>query len=185
MPLFIGGYEDTVWCSKTQFGSGIAKALITYISASGGGAECPLDYPRLAWRLEFTEHELRSAVGHLVGHDFARVVTDHSHYDGNVLQLLTPGRRADDAELAEIKRQKDAQRAAKIALRGGQVNRAAIPDSVRAVVLNRDGHACQACHSNENLTLDHIYPWSLGGPDTVENLQTLCRSCNSRKRDRV
>lgn len=186
MPLFVGGSTDAAWCSKTQFGSGIAKALVTYIDAScGGEVECPLDYPWLAMRLEFSEHELRTAVGHLVGHDFARIVTDHPHYKGSVLQLLTPGRRADDAELAEAKRQKDAQRAAKIALRGGRVNRASIPDSTRAAVLERDGHACQSCGSTADLTLDHVYPWSLGGPDTVENLQTLCRPCNSRKRDQV
>ncbi len=35
--------------------------------------------------------------------------------------------------------------------------------------------------STGDLSLDHIYPWSLGGPDTVENLRVLCRSCNSRK----
>lgn len=186
MPLFVGGSTDTAWCSKTQFGSGIAKALVTYIDAScGGEVECLLDYPWLSLRLEFSEHELRTAVGHLVGHGFARIVTAHPHYEGDVLQLLTPGRRAEDAELAKAKKQKDAQRAAKVALRGGQANRAPIPDSVRATVLRRDGYACQSCGCRDDLTLDHIYPWSLGGPDTVENLQTLCRSCNSRKRDRV
>ena len=56
-----------------------------------------------------------------------------------------------------------------------------IPDSLRLQVYDRDGWRCLHCQSAENLSLDHIHPYSLGGDDTLENLQTLCRSCNSRK----
>lgn len=63
--------------------------------------------------------------------------------------------------------------------------RPAIPDAIRLRVYERDGHQCVTCGTGENLTLDHIYPWSLGGPDTYENLQAMCRSCNSRKGARV
>lgn len=31
------------------------------------------------------------------------------------------------------------------------------------------------------LELDHVYPHILGGKFRVENLQTLCNSCNARK----
>lgn len=60
-----------------------------------------------------------------------------------------------------------------------------IPPEVRDFVMARDGYQCVLCGSKENLTLDHIYPWSKGGPDTEDNLRVLCRSCNSAKRDRV
>lgn len=60
-----------------------------------------------------------------------------------------------------------------------------IPAAIRARVYDRDGHLCLHCGATENLTLDHIKPYSLGGPDTVQNLQTLCRSCNSRKGARI
>lgn len=63
--------------------------------------------------------------------------------------------------------------------------RPAIPQAVRAAVFARDGRACLICIATEDLTLDHIYPWSLGGPDTVENLRVLCRRCNSSKGARV
>lgn len=60
-----------------------------------------------------------------------------------------------------------------------------IPAEVREEVFRRDGHTCQRCGTGEELTLDHILPWSLNGSDHADNLQTLCRPCNSRKGARV
>lgn len=64
-------------------------------------------------------------------------------------------------------------------------HRAKIPAEVRQAVYERDGNACLHCGSTEDLSLDHIIPWSMGGPDTVENFQTLCRPCNSSKGARI
>ncbi len=44
---------------------------------------------------------------------------------------------------------------------------------------------CVACGSSSNQTLDHIIPIDLGGTHSIGNLQTLCLSCNSSKRNRV
>lgn len=63
--------------------------------------------------------------------------------------------------------------------------RETIPDVVRAAVFDRDGHACRHCDAIDDLTLDHVRPWSQGGDDTVGNLQVLCRSCNSSKGARI
>ena len=60
-----------------------------------------------------------------------------------------------------------------------------IPSSLRAAIYERDGHACLTCGSVEDLTLDHIHPWSKGGEDTFDNLRTLCRPCNSAKGARI
>lgn len=60
-----------------------------------------------------------------------------------------------------------------------------IPQDVRRLVYERDEFCCVICGSTDDLTLDHIYPWLLGGSDTEDNLRTLCRSCNSRKGARV
>jgi len=54
----------------------------------------------------------------------------------------------------------------------------------RAAVFGRDGYQCRICGSTAKLVLDHIVPISRGGSDDLGNLQTLCWSCNSRKRDR-
>lgn len=48
-------------------------------------------------------------------------------------------------------------------------------------VMERDLYRCQNCGTHKDLTIDHICPRSKGGGDEMENLQTLCRSCNSKK----
>lgn len=55
-----------------------------------------------------------------------------------------------------------------------------VPSRVRQTVMSRD-RTCRSCGSAHDLTLDHIVPYSRGGQDTTDNLQVLCRACNSRK----
>lgn len=56
-----------------------------------------------------------------------------------------------------------------------------IGNSLRMAVYERDGFKCVTCGVQKNLTCDHIKPESLGGETTFENLQTMCKSCNSSK----
>lgn len=42
---------------------------------------------------------------------------------------------------------------------------------------------CVACGSTEKITADHIIPVARGGEHSESNLQPLCGSCNSSKRD--
>lgn len=56
---------------------------------------------------------------------------------------------------------------------------------LRRQVYARDGNACRICGAVENLSVDHIHPERHGGTLDLDNLQTLCRPCNSRKGSRV
>jgi hypothetical protein len=58
-----------------------------------------------------------------------------------------------------------------------------IPDAVRRAVMARDGERCRRCGSTTDLTIDHkIIAWIDGGSSAdPDNLQVLCRSCNSSK----
>mgnify|MGYP000039870215 FL=1 len=56
-----------------------------------------------------------------------------------------------------------------------------IGNSLRMAVYERDGFKCVTCGIQKNLTCDHIKPESIGGETTFENLQTMCKSCNSSK----
>lgn len=56
--------------------------------------------------------------------------------------------------------------------------------ALRKQVFERDAYRCVNCGSHKDLACDHKKPESKGGPTTLENLQTMCRSCNSRKGNR-
>jgi hypothetical protein len=56
-----------------------------------------------------------------------------------------------------------------------------IPHGLRTSVFERDAYRCRLCGGHVSLTIDHIIPECQGGPTTLDNLQTLCRPCNSRK----
>lgn len=66
-----------------------------------------------------------------------------------------------------------------------RIPRPTIAAQVRAEVMERDEYTCLHCGATEDLSLDHIIPYSHGGPDTVENLRVLCRRCNSVRGNRV
>ena len=69
---------------------------------------------------------------------------------------------------------------------------------LRKEVYLRDRNICQECgekviftrdiRNNEDYkreaSLDHITPSSKGGKNQLNNLRTICRSCNSVKKDR-
>ncbi len=60
---------------------------------------------------------------------------------------------------------------------------------VRKIVFNRDSDMCVLCGAKHQLSIDHVvsvYRAAMGAfpiekLNTKENLQTLCRCCNSKK----
>lgn len=62
--------------------------------------------------------------------------------------------------------------------------RVEIPEYLRWEVWEHDDFRCRWCGSRRYLHIDHIVAISAGGTNALENLQTLCRSCNSKKGSR-
>lgn len=47
------------------------------------------------------------------------------------------------------------------------------------------GNVCLCCKEEKPLTIDHVVPLILGGTNDIENIQPLCRSCNSKKHIKI
>lgn len=56
-----------------------------------------------------------------------------------------------------------------------------IRPAVREAVYERDRWRCVWCGSDRDLSLDHIVAEWSGGGHAIDNLQTLCLSCNCSK----
>jgi 5-methylcytosine-specific restriction protein A len=66
-----------------------------------------------------------------------------------------------------------------------KTTRIRIPPEVRKYVFERDNFQCQSCgkiYLETNLNIDHIIPLARGGSNDISNLQTLCQTCNQKKK---
>ena len=60
-----------------------------------------------------------------------------------------------------------------------------IPQDVKIAVAVRDGGLCQHCGTSAGpMQYDHIIPYSMGGDNSVKNIQLLCHRCNRAKSNR-
>lgn len=64
-----------------------------------------------------------------------------------------------------------------------KLHRPAIPKHIRQIVLSAG--RCKLCGATASLAVDHIYPYSRGGTHEIGNLQCLCKSCNSKKSNKL
>ena len=53
-------------------------------------------------------------------------------------------------------------------------------ESLRQLILRRDGWRCQSCGAMSNLEVHHREFRSHSGSDSEENLITLCSGCHAR-----
>lgn len=59
-----------------------------------------------------------------------------------------------------------------------------IPKAMKTEVRERARGRCEKCgkkYEPQLMEVDHITPYSIGGTSTLDNLQLLCRICNSKK----
>lgn len=66
----------------------------------------------------------------------------------------------------------------------GEIDRH-IPRDIRQRVWQRYGGKCVECGAMEYLEFDHIVPVAKGGSNSEQNVQLLCRRCNSQKSDKI
>lgn len=52
-------------------------------------------------------------------------------------------------------------------------------------LLIKHNNKCAICFQSKPLTKDHIRPLSKGGSDYIENIQPLCKNCNSKKHNKL
>jgi hypothetical protein len=65
-----------------------------------------------------------------------------------------------------------------------RVGRSKIPRAIRERVFSRDGFKCQYCGQAfpaDRLTIDHLIPLAMDGPDEITNYVSACEPCNARK----
>ncbi len=61
-----------------------------------------------------------------------------------------------------------------------------IPNRLRQAVFDRDGYTCRYCGSEQGpFHCDHVYPERHGGIATIGNMATSCKSCNSKKGNKI
>jgi len=91
------------------------------------------------------------------------------------------------ASVVEWQRQHPDQVRAKVERRRSLLSAAegAFTPSEFQTLCQRYDWQCLACASQDRrLTVDHVIPLTSGGGNSIENIQPLCGSCNSRKRKR-
>jgi 5-methylcytosine-specific restriction endonuclease McrA len=70
------------------------------------------------------------------------------------------------------------------------MSRNKILDRIQLQVRERANYLCEYCHANEQwqyvrFTVDHVFPVSLGGSDSLDNLTLACFHCNRHKTNRL
>ncbi|MHB8595791.1 MAG: HNH endonuclease [Ktedonobacteraceae bacterium] len=61
-----------------------------------------------------------------------------------------------------------------------------VPEHIKVAVRQRDQGRCRMCgYADPYIEFDHIIPRSKGGPNTLNNIQLLCRGCNRKKSDKL
>jgi hypothetical protein len=151
---------EWVWeHSRSRYGARLTLLALAYY-----GEVVTISVSELCRMTLLSERAVRMAICNLV--DLGELAVEYNVGSNSRYRMPMPDREPEPEPLPSLKRKP-------------------IPPRVRLLVYERDGWRCVQCGSIEDLTIDHIYPWILGGTDTADNLQTLCRPCNCRKGARV
>lgn len=143
--------------------------LMAYASELDNDGTLGKDLISIAWRLRISIDDLELSIKNLIECEIINKKPEYNFINWQKWQYtvnqLQQNRHRDKRSKAGLPR-----------------NRWINP-KIRKEVYLRDAYECVACGSQANLTIDHIVPEMEGGTNDIENLQTLCRACNAKKRD--
>lgn len=188
LPLFDG---------KTCNGCGVWKPLTSYYrrSDSADGREHKCSQCRIAikkaWRAENHERLAEQARTWRAGRRERERELQRRWYERNrdrvaMLARERYARKRADGTLRRPKRSGPAHRAKQAASRARRI--AMLKDNARKYteaewhrMCAHFGNCCLCCGAETELTVDHVVPVVLGGPDVLANIQPLCFTCNRAK----
>lgn len=136
---------------------------------------------RECWKEQGSVPTLRQLESFLERHNHPFRVKTYSKFFGGLGVLAKRVVEVQEGRLAEAELYRPRKRQ--------QPRHRAVSLKLRTAVLKRDGHRCVKCGADPSrdravrLEVDHIVPVARGGASTLENLQTLCWSCNQGKKD--
>jgi hypothetical protein len=166
--FYVGGCEDLTI-------EVIAKAVM-YQRKTGGNAVSELHLIRLA------EEDIRDDGGYGCRIDGASMMKDDMKTKSAERVLSSQFWRTSDEVKFKIESWlAEAEMRKSYAYRREEANLYIFNRNVRKRIFKRDGNRCLYCGSTDNLSIDHVVAVVNGGGNEDENLQTLCKKCNSSK----
>ena len=131
---------------------------------------------RKANRARWLEYDRRYYREHMEEYAQAYVVYYSTHRD-EIIENVARWRRQHPEQLRANARAWTQRRRARIANAAGSFTYVDFQE-----LCDRTENKCLCCgNENELLTADHVVPLSQGGDNSIENIQPLCQSCNSKK----
>ena len=125
------------------------------------------------WKKANTEKHRKSTSQWYKANKDRKRECDRLNYQKNPRKVLDRNQRWREANLDKFRASNHRRRVHKL-------NNISEPYDFKAICIHYDNR-CVRCGEEKPLTVDHILPVSKGGPDIAENIQPLCKSCNSSK----
>jgi ATP adenylyltransferase len=135
-------------------------------------------------QIEYYEHIVKTMPGQVLKRH--GIVTREGDFFILEISDIKPSQRSELISLCNDKIQKYEEERGKRIWKHRALDSREVPGSLRYQVLTRAKHRCELCGipaDEKALDVDHITPRNKGGLTVLENLQALCYTCNSQKRD--
>ncbi len=179
-PFHIGDYVSATRHLTWDEDAAYRRLLDVYYSTE---KPLPLD-PRAVYRLVVASSpEQRAAVDTVLAEFFVQTPNGwiNLRADVEINAMREKQRKARASALVGVQKREKTNSELRKERMASARSRGTHTDDEWSAMLVACAHKCVRCGSDEPLTKDHIIPVYQGGSDSIDNLQPLCRSCNSAK----